>query len=290
MLIFVLLKDSWMTKPNIYIFQIYYDEDSKSKLQKGFIPLDNSPNLRPDWAEYWPIRNVLLNQSFNPRDYIGFLSSKFFEKTWCHSEYVLDTVFSAKHDVYSFSPYFDQIALYLSSFEQGERYHPGINKAGNLFLQNLGMNFELENFVSDSSTCIYSNYFVARYEFWKIWFQWAERLFQIAEGKQGDLASLLESYTEHREKTDTYRMKVFLIERLVSLVLKSLNLQATHMLDVSKAPFSLHHVGNFIGDLLVCDALKGQYLKTNSRLYLKEFVHVRNRVFQGLRGMVPTQS
>ncbi|MFZ9794619.1 MAG: hypothetical protein ACO3F3_20030, partial [Gemmataceae bacterium] len=78
-----------MTKPNIYIFQIYYDEDSKSKLQKGFIPLDNSPNMRPDWAEYWPIRNVLLNQSFNPRDYIGFLSSKFFEKTWCHSEYVL---------------------------------------------------------------------------------------------------------------------------------------------------------------------------------------------------------
>ena len=93
--------------PRIFIYQIFYDDLTKSKLSKGFIPLDNTENLRPDWAEYWPIRNVLLNQNFNSNDYIGFLSSKFYEKTWCSSEVVLDTIASRKHEFYSISPYFD---------------------------------------------------------------------------------------------------------------------------------------------------------------------------------------
>jgi len=278
-----------MGRPNIFIYQIYYDEASKSKLQKGFIPLDNSPNLRPDWAEYWPIRQVLLNQSFNPQDYLGFLSARFFEKTRCQSEYVLDSVTSAKHAIYSFSPYFDQSALYFSSFDQGERYHPGIIKAGNLLMQSMGGNFDLANLVSDSSTCIYSNYFVAKYEFWKIWFEWAEKLFQIAEVNQGELANLLATFTQIGGKPSIYRMKVFLAERLITLVLKSRNLLAVPMLDVSKSPLLLHHVEKFLGDLLACDALKGQYLKTSSDLYLKEFVQIRNRIFQGLRGIIPDQ-
>jgi hypothetical protein len=67
-----------------------------------------------------------LNQNFNSNDYIGFLSSKFYEKTWCLSELLLGTIASRKHEVYSMSPYFDQMALYSSNFEQGESYHPGI--------------------------------------------------------------------------------------------------------------------------------------------------------------------
>ena len=270
-----------MSSPNIYIYQIFYDEASKSKLQKGFIPLDNSANSRPDWAEYWPIRNVLSNKSFNPDDYIGFLSPKFYEKTGCTSEYVLDGVSSAKHSVYSFSPFFDQIALYFNSFEQGEGFHKGIYKAGNLFLKKIGANFELGNIVSDCSTCIFSNYFVARYDFWKIWFGWAEKLFEIAEGKEGELATLLGNYTMYQAKYNTHFLKVFLLERLVTLVLTSWNLQAAYMPDLNKIPFTLT-AAKFLGEFLACDALKGQYLKTNKIIYLREFQNIRNRVLQSL--------
>ena len=186
--------------PRIFIYQIFYDDLTKSKLDKGFIPLDNTENLRPDWAEYWPIRNVLLNQNFNSNDYIGFLSSKFYEKTWCSSEVVLDTIAGRKHDFYSISPYFDQMALYLNSFEQGESYHPGIKNLTNAFLRQIGIDHDVSNFVSDVSTCIYCNYFVAKYEFWKIWLEYAEQLFQIVENKESDLGRLFTNFTEYRKK------------------------------------------------------------------------------------------
>ncbi len=276
--------------PRIFIYQIFYDDLTKSKLDKGFIPLDNTENLRPDWAEYWPIRNVLLNQNFNSNDYIGFLSSKFYEKTWCSSEVVLDTIASRKHDFYSISPYFDQMALYLNSFEQGESYHPGIKNLTNAFLRQIGIDYDVSNFVSDVSTCIYCNYFVAKYEFWKIWLEYAEQLFQIVENKESDLGRLFTNFTEYREKNDIFHMKVFLLERLVSLVLKFQNLSAFHILDVRKAPFDLHNVSNFLGDLLTCDALKGQYLKTNSLCYLQEFAKVRNKVFSNLKSIAQNKT
>ena len=276
--------------PRIFIYQIFYDDLTRSKLDKGFIPLDNTQNLRPDWAEYWPIRNVLLNQNFNSDDYIGFLSSKFYEKTWCSSEFVFDTIAGRKHDFYSISPYFDQMALYSNSFEQGESYHPGIKNLTNAFLRQIGIDYDVSNFVSDVSTCIYCNYFVAKFEFWEKWLVYAEQLFQVVENKESDLGRLFTNFTEYREKNNIFHMKVFLLERLVSLVLKFQNLHAVHILDVRKAPFDLHNVSSFLGDLLTCDALKGQYLKTNSLCYLQEFANVRNKVFSNLESIAQNKT
>lgn len=274
----------------IFIYQIFYDDLTRSKLDKGFTPLDNTQNLRPDWAEYWPIRNVLLNQNFEADDYIGFLSSRFYEKTWCSSEFVLETIAAKKHDFYSISPYFDQIALYSNSFEQGESYHPGIKNLTNAFLRQIGIDYDVSNFVSDVSTCIYCNYFVAKFEFWKKWLEYAEQLFLIVEDKDSDLGRLFSSFSEYRGKKDIFHMKVFLLERLVSLVLKFQNLHAFHILDVRKAPFDLHNVSSFLGDLLTCDALKGQYLKTNSLCYLQEFANVRNKVFSNLESIAQNKA
>ena len=276
--------------PRIFIYQIFYDDLTRSKLSKGFIPLDNTQNLRPDWAEYWPIRNVLLNQNFNSEDYIGFLSSKFYEKTWCSSGFVFDTIAGKKHDFYSISPYFDQMALYSNSFEQGESYHPGIKNLTNAFLRQIGIDYDVSNFVSDVSTCIYCNYFVAKFEFWEKWLVYAEQLFQVVESKESDLGRLFTNFTEYREKNNIFHMKVFLLERLVSLVLKFQNLHAVHILDVRKAPFDLHNVSSFLGDLLTCDALKGQYLKTNSLCYLQEFANVRNKVFSNLESIAQNKT
>ena len=170
------------------------------------------------------------------------------------------------------------------------RYHPGIKNLTNAFLRQIGIDYDVSNFVSDVSTCIYCNYFVAKFEFWKKWLEYAEQLFQIVENKESDLGRLFTNFTEYREKNDIFHMKVFLLERLVSLVLKFQNLHAFHILDVRKAPFDLHNVSNFLGDLLTCDALKGQYLKTNSLCYLQEFDKVRNKVFSNLKSIAQNKT
>lgn len=273
--------------PRIFIYQIFYNEVTRSNLDKGFIPLDNIKNSRPDWAEYWPMRNTLLNQSFNPNDYIGFLSPKFYEKTWCTSEFLLDTIAGKKHDIYSMSPYFDQIALYYNSFGQGEctKPGPGLKKLSNDLLNQLGINFDINNFVSDVTTCIFCNYFVAKYEFWKIWLEYAKKIFEIAEDPQSNLGKLLCSPTNYLSNNRPHQIKVFIIERLVSLVLKLQNTQAYYCLDATKLLFGLPNSSNFLSELLACDALKGQYLKTNSLCYLQEFDKVRNKVFSNLKSM-----
>jgi hypothetical protein len=67
-----------MSKLNI--FQIYYSEDTRDSIEEGFIPLSNMSNERPDWFEYWPIRNYIINNQLNKKYFYGFLSPKFSKK------------------------------------------------------------------------------------------------------------------------------------------------------------------------------------------------------------------
>ena len=55
--------------PKIHIHQIYYSPETRAQLDAGFTPLDNLANERPDWREYWPIRNHLLRNALADDDY-----------------------------------------------------------------------------------------------------------------------------------------------------------------------------------------------------------------------------
>ena len=72
------------------IYQIQYA--SLQEIDPGFEVLDNSANERPDWFEYWPIRNYLLNQALDEGAFYGFLSPKFRIKTSLKFEAVRDFI------------------------------------------------------------------------------------------------------------------------------------------------------------------------------------------------------
>ena len=57
---------------NYSIYQIYYDEATRLSNDSGFLQLDNSFNERPDWSEYWPIRNYFKNNILEDNKYYGF--------------------------------------------------------------------------------------------------------------------------------------------------------------------------------------------------------------------------
>jgi hypothetical protein len=46
-----------------FIYQIYYNIETQKKILPGFIPLDNTKNLRPDWFEFWVILNFLRKRT-----------------------------------------------------------------------------------------------------------------------------------------------------------------------------------------------------------------------------------
>jgi len=53
----------------VHIYQIFYSAESKGICDPGFQLLDNLSNERPDWREYWPIRNFLKAHELDESSY-----------------------------------------------------------------------------------------------------------------------------------------------------------------------------------------------------------------------------
>ena len=60
-----------------HVFQIFHDELTRSQIDAGFEPLDNSANPDPQWREYGAIRHFFLSQSLDENELYGFLASDF---------------------------------------------------------------------------------------------------------------------------------------------------------------------------------------------------------------------
>ena len=266
---------------NIKVYQIYYDQASKEKLDPNFIALDNSSNQRPDWCEYWPIRNVLLNEHFEADTYIGFFSPKFYEKTLLDAKQVSLILNSSNADVVSFSPYFDQMAIYLNPFFQGEAYHPGLMMVTKALMKYLDIDIDIKLLVSDQTTTIFSNYFVAKYEFWLIWFSYAEKIFHLCESEKSGLANILISNTNHEGK-HAIPMKAFVMERLITLVLEQLQISAQIGTNIKTVAYIVNNstkTDKFFNELIICDALKGQFRKTKLPAYLNAYIDYKSAVW-----------
>jgi GT2 family glycosyltransferase/glycosyltransferase involved in cell wall biosynthesis len=207
-----------------HIHQIFYSEETRKLLEPGFIPLDNV-GQRPDWAEYWPMRNLLLNAELDENAFYGVLSPRFRQKTGLGAKQVFDFVASAPDDtdVLLFPMFFDEGALFESVFIQGLAYHPNIWPAFVEMARQLTPGVNLETLVMDAQQSQFCNYFIAKPRFWRHWFSRAETIFQAAEQSRGaarptPYGMALNIPTLHRG-VDGYECKVFVMERLLPLIL-----------------------------------------------------------------------
>lgn len=203
----------------IFVYQIFYDQESRNRLDSGFIPLDNSRNERPDWYEFWPIRNYLRANKLLDDAWYGFLSPKLTEKSGFASAAVIDALkkFDAHADVALFSPGWDQLAYFLNPFEQGEFWHPGLLDLSQAFFDEIGLTVDLAKLVTYSKTSVFSNYVVAKPSFWNEWLSIADRFYDFVESGDGDPElNLTTSYGSILHQTP---MKTFIQERFASVIL-----------------------------------------------------------------------
>ena len=263
---------------DIKIFQIFYDKNSQRNLDGGYIPLDNSSNDRPDWSEYWPIRNYFINNSIDDNVYYGFFSPRFKQKTNLDSKAVFEYIYSCKSDLISFSPYFDQAAFALNIFEQGEANHPGIASIFNSAFSILSPEIKLQNIVMNSSNTIFCNYFVAKGEIWKTWFKYCEIIFEICENSSNQHHNILSQLINHRGTS--YPSKVFIIERMISFLLSQPNNKwKTKAYNPLLLPMSGIPISKKEDELIKLDALKMAFNATGSIEYLNLFFQIRNSLF-----------
>ncbi|WP_240733794.1 hypothetical protein [Herbaspirillum huttiense] len=260
---------------NKHILQIHYDEASRRMLDPGFTPLEIVGNPRPDWREYWGIRNYFLNTALNEDDYYGFLSPLFFDKTRMNAQQVhafMDSRPGA--DVYTFSPSMSDASAYLSVFEQGARRHPGIVPVAQALMADIGLDVNLQSLINNFRSTAYCNYIIAKPVFWDKWFAINEHMFALAEANATPLARKLNEVTDYGKST--VQMKVFIMERIGSLVMALMpELQVTN-LNIAAMRFGDPLFYPCRDEMVILDALKTAYLHSADQAYLDRFHALRH--------------
>lgn len=264
----------------IFIHQIYYDQASRESLDPGFIALDNMANERPDWYEFWPIRNFLKNNVLKDDCWYGFLSPRFPHKTGLASSHVLDAIkaHDARAEVALFSIAWDQLAYFLNPFEQGELWHPGLLKLSQAFFDEIGVPVDLTRLVTYSVTSVLSNYVVAKPRYWAEWLSIADRFFEFVESSARPRLNRRTSYGSALRQAP---MKTFIQERIASVIL------ARGQYRTIAVDGSVH--GNISSRLFrddpqtrrllqACDQLKGKYCRTQEGAYLEEYYRTRKAI------------
>jgi hypothetical protein len=254
------------------VFQIYYSDLTRAEVDPGFIPLDNVANERPDWREYWPIRNCLINNTLDADAHYGFFSPKFRAKTQLGSAFVHEFVKRRGEgaDVISFSPFFEEMALPLNIVEQAIQHHPDSLDTFSQCATLIAPEFRIDQSVMSSRDTIFCNFFVAKATFWMEWLRRCEQIFAIAERADTPLAEGLNRVVTYGAWTAP--AKVFVIERVASLLLCS---QPRWRVMAADLP---HSSAAANPELLVLDALKIACVETGKQVYLTTYRQLRERI------------
>jgi hypothetical protein len=263
------------------IFQIFYSEETKSQNDPGFLPLNNLANERPDWREYWPIRNYLLTNDLEEETRYGFLSPKFEAKTALNARKVAEFIGNNDSDVILFSPYFDQSAFNFNVFQQLEAAHGGSLIVAQECLRILRPDVNIYSLIMDSRNTVYCNYFIANKNFWEIWLTYCETIFNIAESNDSELARRLNSDVVH--DGGTAAMKVFIIERIASFILATNNDIKVKFYNPMELPLGNQIWENFKNELCILDSLKISFLTNPMVQYAQEFERIRFEVLAKLK-------
>lgn len=264
------------------VHQIHYSEATRLANDPGFLPLDNMANPRPDWREYWPMRAFLLQNALEPDVYHGFFSPKFKHKTGLSAGDVHAFIAEqgGQPDVITFSPFFDQSAFALNVFEQGAAQHREIAGLFQAVADLLVPGLNVNGLIMDSSTSVYCNYFVAKPPFWAAWLGACERVFNEAEANTSAIARQLNASTNH--DGGVAPNKVFVIERMVSLLLSLNPAWKIKAYDPVQMPYSTAPIARFRQELIQMDALKTAYRLRGFPEYLTAFAEVRASVISAL--------
>lgn len=265
-------------KKNIKLFQIFYDDITKKKIDNKCIPLDNSKNIYRDWYEFWPILNFINTNELVNETWYGFFSTKFEDKTGKQFEFIQKVLEKNNNiaDVAIFSSGWDQICYFQNVFEQGEFWHKGIINETENFLKRINYDINLLDMVGDFQTSVFSNYLVAKKNFWIEWKNIASLFFEYCNLSNASKANSLTTYSNSLAP-----MKAFIQERLPSLVLTKNKYNVLALDETENGPIYTRLFEDNIEvrrHLKNCELMKREYNKTKDIIYLNEYRKIRKKI------------
>ncbi|MHB8813005.1 MAG: hypothetical protein ACYDAE_07025 [Steroidobacteraceae bacterium] len=266
-----------MSEPTLY--QICHRAQTHPEADAGFTLLDAATGERPDWGSYWPIRRFLLGTELDQEGYYGFFPANFGRITGLDATAVRGFIEQqgGAADVISFSPFFDQMALYLNILEQAIGNHPGGRDAIRECAALVAPEFRPDQDVTTSLDTIFRNCFVARPAFWAEWLQHCDRIFGHAEDSSTSFARTLT-----RAGGADAALKALAIEQVASLLLWSQPQWVVSACNAIGLPLSRAPIAALVSvpDFIVLDSLKIAYVRSGAEQYLGIFQQLRKKIVE----------
>ena len=259
---------------SVELFQICYDNATRTSILPGCNIIDNSVEPLPGWFEFGAILHFLRTEVLNNDTWYGFLSPKFIEKTGVQPELVKQFLVDNgnNHEVSLFSPGWDQICYFRNPWEQGELYHPGLLIESQKYFDKINYHIDLKSCVTDTTSAVFCNYVIAKKTYWKIWRDIAEKFFEYVE--QGNISTVSTNYIDYQ-----LPMQIFVQERFPSAILSTNRLRVLTPDWSMQAPILLFPNSASNRHLLAaCDLFKKQFNSAKDQKYLDMYWQIREQV------------
>ena len=134
----------------------------------------------------------------------------------------------------------------------------------------------LNEMVTDSSNSVFSNYIIAKSQYWKQWKYLAEKFFEFTKVEQ------IEQTKNAGKFYNGYPMTVFIQERFPAIIMSLIKLPTVNIDLSNVAPInSLLFDDNIQTRIYLreCDQLKKKYNQTKDHIFLNEYQRIRNKIW-----------
>ena len=260
------------------VFQIYYNDETRRRVEPGFIGLDNTASPDPGWYEFAPILRYLDTECLKDDIWYGFVSPKFRHKAQCDAAELHRFLagLPPEVEVALFSPGWDQLCYFQNPWEQGEVWHPGLSAAMQAFLSHIRSPHAVSDLVTDIHSSVFSNYIVAKKRYWLAWQSLAHALRDfIATHPEWD------QRVPYGQLHHAQPLKAFLQERLASYLLATQHFEVAVCPHAHRVPIfqRLFPKGEEERRLLgLCDHFKRAFRQTAAAPWMQAYAETRRLI------------
>lgn len=141
---------------SVKIYQIYYDEKSRSNCLEGFEPYYNE-TLTP-FFENDVIMKLIAEEKHKGYDYFGVFSHSFQHKIHIWPDSILDAMAGSDYDVYTFFSLMSTNNIFL----KGDNWHDNFSLACKKILNKIGFRSDIASLEYKTRCIVYQNHFITR--------------------------------------------------------------------------------------------------------------------------------
>ena len=210
-------------RPDVKIFQIYYEAWQKDLLDSAFAAIDNS-KFPSELRELDVFSRLADSEYVKGAKLWGALSWRFSEKTgWTGSDLMREINAFPGFDIYFCNPEPEYEALYHNLWLQGVPLHPKFIEVCQAFFKAVGLPLESLTSIEPISATSSANFFVATPQFWSLYLPWVKSLLNTANKKMPtNMRDLLHSSAADDKNLHGGATYVpFIVERLLPIFLKT---------------------------------------------------------------------